>query len=1102
MTKKNRPTPWRELVHLKDELRTGELTLAEFAADLHDVAARTGKRKVYEDPEKFFALTFPTHPLRELAKEVAQRLAGKSDKAIRQLELTYGGGKTHTLITLYHLFGASGELPDLPAVREFREHLGMAPPRAFVATLCFDKLDAEKGLAGARGPDGATRDLHYPWSVLAYQLAGDDGLRAIHADGKPEERETPPAEPLLARLLESPRERGFEATLVLIDEVLMYARAQGFDAERSERLTDFFQYLLQAVARVDTAAIVISLLASDPRVAQSKAAKGFLASLSNILRRQREPGVEPVRKEDVPEVLRRRLFRDDFSDLRSWRPQAIAVARNFARMEPGRKKPGPTEEERLLHGFPFHPDLTDLFYSLWTQLAGFQRTRGILRVLAMAIRDSEKRDAAPLVGPSAFLARSRKEEAPDFEPTTLSEAVSELAEIATKEPGEGASNWSALLVSELEKAQEVQQEVPALREGREIEQAVLAVFFHSQPIGQKAATPDLLRLIGGSGLDRIEIEKGLQRWREISWFLDDEDTGLSPSDRELPRSWRLGNRPNLRQMHDQASRKVSADSVDAALLEAIRKEKKALTEGAGGAGAAASLLPSGPKDVADDGKFRYAVLGPEAVSDSGKPSRLAKRYLDETTGPERPRAHRNSVVLAVPGRDGLEAARIAVRALLGWKQVEKELSRHQVDPGQQQRLQRRVNEARRLVPEMVRQAYSVVVTVGPDNEAQAFRLKGSAEPLFLEIKREEKARIRDTPVNAAALLPEGPYDLWRENDEARPLQDIASAFTRFARMPKLLKSELVLDTVLGGVANGDFAARLARPDGTLRTWWRESVDAASRTDALEIVLPEKAELSHLVPDLLAPGKLPDLWTGEGPAARLGWEALLAYFAGGHAVARPGQEAAAIPACPEAEVKAAVVAAVGAGTVWLNGGAYSLWREPVAAGALRPGVNLRPPPAKIEPAALAEEAVPAAWSEGATTGAALLRERSVQANESLPWGILRDSIQDAVGIHWLQIADDSGPVDCDVDDAGQVRLTKPPKTVPRAIPQPAPAGVEAELEDGELQDLAERVGDLRSAAAGRDLRFRVRVTVDPDTPAGVRAEVNRLLAEISEDLKAT
>ena len=100
--------PWHRVVRLKDELRTGELTLAEFAADLHEVTLGQGVRPLYEDPARFFALTFPTPALRELVKDVAERLAGKSTKAVRQLELTYGGGKTHTLITLYHLFRRPG----------------------------------------------------------------------------------------------------------------------------------------------------------------------------------------------------------------------------------------------------------------------------------------------------------------------------------------------------------------------------------------------------------------------------------------------------------------------------------------------------------------------------------------------------------------------------------------------------------------------------------------------------------------------------------------------------------------------------------------------------------------------------------------------------------------------------------------------------------------------------------------------------------------------------------------------------------------------------------------------------------------------------------
>ena len=183
-----------------------------------------GHRPVYEQPAQFFALTYPTLNLRELVKDVALRLAGKSDKAYRKLAVNYGGGKTHTLIALRHLVHDRGELLDLPAVREFEAHVGFKPPRARVAALCFDKIDIETGVP-TPGPDGDVRKLRYPWSVLAWQLAGSDGLRLIHADGRDAERETPPAEPLLAELLAKPQGDDL-STLVLLDEVLMYLRVQ------------------------------------------------------------------------------------------------------------------------------------------------------------------------------------------------------------------------------------------------------------------------------------------------------------------------------------------------------------------------------------------------------------------------------------------------------------------------------------------------------------------------------------------------------------------------------------------------------------------------------------------------------------------------------------------------------------------------------------------------------------------------------------------------------------------------------------------------------------------------------------------------------------
>ena len=111
MTTKPSYKSWHKVVQLRDDLKTGELSLAVFAADLYDVIMQKGQRPVYEHPAEFFALTYPTYNLRELVKDVALRLAGKSDKAYRKLSVNYGGGKTHTLITLRHLVHDPATLP-------------------------------------------------------------------------------------------------------------------------------------------------------------------------------------------------------------------------------------------------------------------------------------------------------------------------------------------------------------------------------------------------------------------------------------------------------------------------------------------------------------------------------------------------------------------------------------------------------------------------------------------------------------------------------------------------------------------------------------------------------------------------------------------------------------------------------------------------------------------------------------------------------------------------------------------------------------------------------------------------------------------------------
>ena len=168
------------------------------------------------------------------------------------------------------------------------------------------------------------------------------------------------------------------------------------------------------------------------------------------------------------------------------------------------------------------------------------------------------------------------------------------------------------------------------------------------------------------------MEKGLSRWAQDSYWLDDKFTATEGG--ACPEDWRLGNKPNLTQIHREKKRQVESDKglIAVRLDKAIRDVKK-LTEGAQGLGVRVHQLPDKPADIEDDGKFHFAVLGPDAASESGKPSAAAKRFIDETTSAAKPRVYRNAVILAVPSKDGVEMVRGRIADLLAWEQVESEL---------------------------------------------------------------------------------------------------------------------------------------------------------------------------------------------------------------------------------------------------------------------------------------------------------------------------------------------------------------------------------------------------------------------------------------------
>ena len=465
------------------------------------------------------------------------------------------------------------------------------------------------------------------------------------------------------------------------------------------------------------------------------------------------------------------------------------------------------------------------------------------------------------------------------------------------------------------------------------------------------------------------------------------------------------------------------------------------------------------------------------------------------------------MVLAVPSRDGLDVARERVRAYLAWEEVRITLEAQQaLDSLRVSLLVGYIDDAKRRIGETVEQAWCIVVTVSDKNEVQAFKVAVTGDPLFTVIKGDARARIQEQSVNAEALLPDGPYNLWRDDETSRLAKDLVGAFAQHPHLPKMLRRQAIVDTLVLGARQGLFALRLTRPDRSARTLWRqEPTEADLKDPGLEVLLPEAAELADLAPTLLAPGVLPDLWPGS---QELAVSVVAAYFGGGRVVqvAKEGySEPLMIPTAPRPVIEAALRGAVEQGVIWLVSGPASLYREVVPAGVLSDSALLLPPPAAVPVQEVLPETLPEAWERQETTALSISVALSQRAGRNLPWVTIREAIDGAVRARFVERTLDSGPWPCDLNGAQTAKFRLPvekPTTVVTVTPKAGLLSAEAELTVGQVQDLAYCVADLQQAAVGHGLRFWLRVGLGGELPAPPELvdRLNDLLMEISKDLE--
>ncbi len=300
-----------------------------------------------------------------------------------------------------------------------------------------------------------------------------------------------------------------------------------------------------------------SLLASEPSKSDALG-REIAQELFTIFRREREEGIQPVLKEDVAEVLRRRFFKpDSIRDREAFRPHVVAALKGIAERDEETAKERKPAEERFLASFPFHPDLTEVFYTKWTQLEGFQRTRGVLRTFALALRDAVGMGPEPAGRPERLPDRAGPA-------STISAAARELTGIAGQRGirGEAAGLELGILEGELGKA--VRNPGRDLRPGSPRGRAGGARHLLPLPAARPAGVtprPDAAAR-PRPGPTRFSCEKALLKWAESvagSWTRRVRPPRPSrgrTARRPVPKSWRLGSKPNLNQMHHDARSRV------------------------------------------------------------------------------------------------------------------------------------------------------------------------------------------------------------------------------------------------------------------------------------------------------------------------------------------------------------------------------------------------------------------------------------------------------------------------------------------------------------------------------------------------------------------
>jgi predicted AAA+ superfamily ATPase len=814
--------PWRTLAVPHADVLAGTALQADFAAHISQVAGGVAPA-VYQDARLFFERTFITEGMRLLLTQVAERLNGRGGEPVIQLQTAFGGGKTHTMLAVYHLAKRKVALRDLPGIPSLLELAGlMDVPHGQVAVL--DGNAHSPGQPWKR----VSTEVRTLWGELAWQLGGPEGferLREADATG------TSPGKEVLTALLQSAA-----PCVVLVDELVAWVRQlpdqPGLSGGTYDTNLSFLHALTEAVSQVPNAVVLASLPESE---AEAGSSRGLVAlnALEKIFGRVQALW-KPVAIEESFEIVRRRLFepiRDEAGR------DAVCAAFVQAYQTEGSRLPAEVQQggyaRRLARAYPFHPEIFDRLYEDWSTLPSFQRTRGVLKLMARVIHRLFRDDNTDLLILPGSL--------PLYDVNTRNELTVHLS-----------GGWDAVLDKDVdgERSEAVHLDTSEARFGAHhaARRVARTLFFGSAP-ASVAMRPGTTR-----GIERGRILLGsLQPGQSGAVFVDaltklgDRLHYLNASGDRLQdgtRFW-FDVRANLRrEMEDRKARFNERTDVRNRIAEVVGK----LTIGRSHFDGVHIFTPH--SDVPDDGALRLVVIEAAYSKQDPRDAEEAVRLWVRQNG-QKPRFKANRLVCLAPDVGTLGRLREAVRTSLAWSSIVADIGqgRLNVDRLQADQASKEAATAVDVVMRAGRECYRWLLgpvqhTAGEQTiRVEAFALN-TAGPLMPEIDRvcEENELVIPvwSPIHLRTRL-RALY--WKEGRTAVRALAVWEDLQKYLYLPRLKNRSVFEQAVLSGTAGADFFGT-AHGEGDQLEGLQLGGSRLQVDDTLLLVQPEAAR-EHL-----------------------------------------------------------------------------------------------------------------------------------------------------------------------------------------------------------------------------------------------------------------